>query len=112
VIGSPTIFRGNNAILKDETNYAQEHDDLPARVFLSAGEREETDDPLIRRAGADPKAFNFVTNVKNLAKKLQERNYPRLYLSTHIFEGETHLSVIQATYSRGLLEVIELARNG
>jgi hypothetical protein len=63
---------------------------------MSVGEREELDDPLI-----DP-SFQFVTNVKTLAKTLQERRYPGLQLTTHVFEGEAHASVILRTFSRGL----------
>ena len=103
VIGSPTIFRANKAILKNEAAYAIKHDDLPARVFLSVGEREETDDPFILA----PPSNQFVTNVKELVQTLQDRKYPSLNLSSYIFEGETHLSVIPATLSRGLRTVFE-----
>ncbi len=103
VIGSPTIFRANKAILKDEAVYASKHDDLPARVFLSVGGREETDDPFILA----PPSNQFVTNVQEMVKTLQARNYPNLDLSSYVFEGETHLSVIPATLSRGLRTVFD-----
>ncbi len=99
VIGSPAIHHDNRITLTYESNYAVNHDDLPARVFMSVGAREELDDPLI-----DP-SFQFVTNVKTLAKTLQERRYPGLQLTTHVFEDETHFSVIPATFSRGLRAV-------
>jgi hypothetical protein len=105
VIGSPTIFRGDNALLSYERDYAANHNDLPARVFLLVGEREEIDDPLMSMFDVDPKEMKFVTNVKTLIGRLQDRNYPNLDLTSHIFEGETHLSVIPSTYSRGLREV-------
>lgn len=100
---SPPIFRTNKGILEDERNYAQNYDDLPARVFLSVGGREETDDPFL----AIKPAYQFVTNVNALAKTLHERNYPSLALTSHVFEGETHLSVFPAAYSRGLREVFK-----
>jgi predicted alpha/beta superfamily hydrolase len=100
---SPPIFRSNKGILQDEQSYAQSHDDLPARLFLSVGEREEIDDPFLAIRPSD----QFVTNVNILAKILQERNYPGLELTTHVFEGETHLSVFPAAYSRGLREVFK-----
>jgi uncharacterized protein len=103
VCGSPPIFRSNKGILKDEQNYAQDHDDLPARLFLSVGGREETDDPFL----VIKPSYQFVTNVNILAKTLQERNYPSLKLTTHVFEGETHLSVFPAAYSQGLREVFK-----
>ncbi|MFW6117351.1 MAG: alpha/beta hydrolase [Thermoproteota archaeon] len=107
VIGSPTIFRGDNALLSYEQDYAENHDDLPATVFLSAGEREEIDDPLLLMFDADPEELKLVTNVKILTRSLQKRNYPKLHLTCHIFKDETHLSVIPTTYSRGLRDVFK-----
>jgi len=100
VIGSPAIHHDNRITLTYESNYAAHHDDLPARVFMSVGAREESADSLI-----DP-SFQFVTNMKTLAKTLQERGYPGLQLTTHVFEDETHFSVIPATFSRGLRVVL------
>jgi predicted alpha/beta superfamily hydrolase len=102
VIGSPTIFRGNDALLRFERYYAEEHDDLNVKLFLSVGEREEKDDPLILLFEEDPEEFRFVTNVKKLSETLTDRGYIGLELTTQIFEDETHLSVIPVTYSRGL----------
>jgi predicted alpha/beta superfamily hydrolase len=96
VIGSPAIHHDNRVTLTYESNYAANHDDLPVRVFMSVGAREESDDSLI-----DP-SFQFVANIKTLAKTLQEHSYPGLQLTTHVFEDETHFSVIPAAFSRGL----------
>jgi predicted alpha/beta superfamily hydrolase len=96
VIGSPATHHDNRVVFAYEGDYAADHDDLPARVFLSVGAREELDDPLI-----DP-ALQFVSNVKALAKMLQERNCPGLQLTTRVFEGETHASVILRTFAAGL----------
>lgn len=100
VIGSPSINRGNKAVLAYERNYAANHDDLIAKVFLSVGSLEEND-PFEIIEPAD----QFISNLKTLVAALKERNYPSLELTSHIFEGETHLSVIPATYSRGLRAV-------
>jgi predicted alpha/beta superfamily hydrolase len=96
VIGSPAIHHDNRVTLWYESHYAADHDDLPVRVFMSAGAREEVDDPLIEPS------FQFVTNMKRLAKTLRERRYPGLQLTTHVFEDETHGSVVPATFCRGL----------
>ena len=96
VIGSPAIHHDNRVTLTYESHYAANHDDLPVRVFMSVGAREELDDPFIEPS------FQFVTNMKTLAKTLQERSYPGLQLTTHVFEEETHVSVVPATFSRGL----------
>lgn len=96
VIGSPAIHHDDRVLQTYESNYAAHHDDLPVRVFMSVGAREELDDPLIEPS------FQFVTNVKRLAKTLRERRYPGLQLTTHVFEDETHASVVPRTFSRGL----------
>jgi predicted alpha/beta superfamily hydrolase len=96
IIGSPAIHHDNRVTLTYESNYAANHDDLAVRVFMSVGAREELDDPLIEPS------FQFVSNVKSLAKTLQERSYPGLRLTTSVFEGETHVSVVPTTFSRGL----------
>ena len=96
VIGSPAIHHDNRVLLTYESSYAANHDDLPVQVFMSVGAREELDDPLIEPS------FQFVTNMKTLAKTLQERGYPGLQLTTHVFDDETHVSVVPVTFSRGL----------
>jgi predicted alpha/beta superfamily hydrolase len=98
VIGSPPIHIDNKVMLTYESNYAESHNDLPVRVFMSVGGREESDDPLPL---IEPR-HQFVTNIKTLARTLQERNYPGMQLTSHVFEDETHMSVIPATFSRGL----------
>jgi hypothetical protein len=72
-------------------------------MFMAVGAREEMDDHLI----GPP--FQFVTNVKELTKRLQERRYPALRLTTQVLEDETHFSVIPATVSRGLRAVFPLS---
>jgi predicted alpha/beta superfamily hydrolase len=101
VIGSPAIHHDGRVIMQLESEYAATHSDLPARVFLAVGAREELDDPLIEPV------FQFVTNVKTLAATLEQRRFPGLQLRTHVFEGETHLSVIPAAFSRGLRAVYD-----
>jgi predicted alpha/beta superfamily hydrolase len=96
VIGSPAIHHDDKVTLQYEADYASHHNDLPARVFLSVGEREELDDPLI-----DP-ALQFVSNVKALSRALEGRGYPGLQLTTRVLQGETHASVILRTFAAGL----------
>lgn len=99
VISSPAVHHDDRVITRYENDFAADHDDLPARVFISVGGREEHDDPLIDRA------FHFESNVRLLAKRLEDRGYAGLGLTTHVFEGESHLSVLPGAISRGLREV-------
>jgi predicted alpha/beta superfamily hydrolase len=99
VIGSPSIHHDNQVALAYECAYASQHDDLSVQVFLSVGAREELDDPLI-----DP-SFQFVTNLRKLTEILKKRNYPSLRLTSHVFEDETHVSVMPLCFSKGLRTV-------
>jgi predicted alpha/beta superfamily hydrolase len=92
IIGSPWMDGADPQALKLETEYATNHSDLPATVFIGAGSLEPE---------------FVVTNIQKLEKSLHNRNYPNLQLHTHIFEGETHLSVIPYNISRGLKAVYE-----
>jgi len=92
IIASPSIWYDNLVTLQYEADYATRHTDLSARVFMSVGELEE-------QAGD---AERMVTNMKQLANKLLSRRYPSFRLQTVVFDGETHVSVCAAAFSRGL----------
>jgi predicted alpha/beta superfamily hydrolase len=64
IIGSPAIHHDDRVIMTYESDYAARHDDLKARVFLSVGAREESEDPLI-----EPR-YQFVSNVCRLGQIL------------------------------------------
>lgn len=55
----------------------------------------------------EPAFARMVGNVEDVSATLNQRAYKGLDLTTHIFEGETHLSVIPGTFSRGLREVFK-----
>lgn len=96
VIGSPSIYWDNAVTFDYEKIYASTHVDLKANVFLSVGALE---------AIYEPEFAAMVANVEKLRDILLDRNYQGLKLTSHIFENETHLSVIPATMSRGLRTV-------
>lgn len=93
IVGSPSIWWDESITFTYEADFAASNSDLPARVFMAGGSLEEAPD--------DPELL-MVTNVQKMAAALQDRNYENLELTTHIFEDETHFSVIPATISRGL----------
>jgi hypothetical protein len=64
---------------KRESDYAANHADLPAKVFMAAGSLEPE---------------SVVTNTRRMSEALQDRGYDSLQLTTRIFEGQTHTSVI------------------
>ncbi len=81
-INSPSLWWNQRESIAREAAYARTHDSLPAHVFLSFG------------ADEGPELFSsFVSTLKG-------RGHRRLELSSHVFEGETHASVVPATFSR------------
>lgn len=95
VILSPALWWDNDAIFAEEAAYAARSADLPARVFLGVGGREDED-------GAP---FWPVTKLARIAAALGERRYPNLRLISHVFPDETHMSVYPGAFVRGLRAV-------
>lgn len=96
----PTAFHGylvaspqsiTDELFIAESDYAANHDDLPARVFFGV-EGLEIDPP----PGAAAAAVTAMTN------RIRRRAYPNLHNETVIFAGETQASVLPAAISRGL----------
>ncbi len=98
IIGSPSIYWDDRVILSYEEALNQSSNELEARVFMSVGALEAVNEPAFAR---------MVSNVVELDALLKDRRYKGLKLTTHVFEGETHQSVIPATMSRGLREVFK-----
>jgi predicted alpha/beta superfamily hydrolase len=96
IIGSPSIWWDEKVTLEFEEAYAANHADLPAEVFMSVGLLEEDPNEPLSASSA------MVTNTRNLEATLLDRAYPNLHLTTHFFEGETHLSVIPSNMGWGL----------
>jgi len=89
---SPAIYWGERALFHGEAARAAKGDDLPARLFLAAGGLEEAHDARQR----------FVSNLYELHARLAARAYPSLEMTLRIFEGENHMSVFPAAFTRGL----------
>lgn len=92
LIASPSIWYDSSVISKYEQDYAKNHPDLPARVYLSVGGEEET----------ATKFAHMETNLHKFSESLKNRHYPHLQLRTQVLEGETHFSVYPAALSHGL----------
>jgi hypothetical protein len=103
IIGSPSMWWENEAILGDAERYIARHDELRARVFMAVGGLEEAAD--------EAAAFRMVTNVGRLARMLHEADLQGLELSTHVFADETHVTVYPLNYFRGIQMVYGRGRN-
>lgn len=87
LIGSPDLNWDDAVMFEREAAYAAENKELKARVFMSVGSLEE---------------YFYVPNMLRMAETLTSHDYTGLEVMSHIFEGETHQSVIPATMSRGM----------
>lgn len=86
IAGSPSPAWDGGMLFEEETAAPG---DISARVFVSMGSLEAQDE--------------MISAVTRMDGRLRER--PSLDYTFHTFEGETHASVIPATFSRGLREV-------
>lgn len=101
VLASPSIWWDDRSILGVEEAYADDHDDLAAEVFLSAGglegPMESTPDLTI----------SMLDDVRRLTATLRSRRYPNLRLAHAVLEGEGHHSTIGAAISHGFRALMD-----
>ncbi len=84
-ISSPSLWWDDGTTFDLEKKYAENHTDLPARVFLSVGDVEGTAD-----------------SWKKMVQVLEERNYSNLKLTSMIFEDAPHLTACFLAGIRGV----------
>lgn len=107
VVGSPAIFWDEGTLWQQEENYYSLNKQLTADLFLGVGELEDINPHHFPKSTCHlVSEIALVKDVKAMSKRLQEREYEQLNMKTHIFEGETHMSVIAPLISRGLRFVL------
>jgi hypothetical protein len=102
-------------IFETEEIYANSHDDLPAKVYVSIGEYENPDGddrhrdqmtPEAReaslRAEAEFPMEDEVGYVRDLVDRLQSRGYPTLDITFELLSGEYHPTAPPRTISRAV----------
>jgi len=87
LISSASNRWDDDILFRYEQAYADSHDDLSARVFMSFGSLED-------EVG--------IENMGRMKSLLLSRAYPGLELETLVFEDESHGSVSPGAFSRGL----------
>jgi predicted alpha/beta superfamily hydrolase len=97
IIGSPSINAADRASFRLEAEYAAAHTDLSAEVFFGAGELEIGKLSLA--------AWGIVSAPILMAETLLLRRYPSLGITTRIFPGKDHSSVIADIISEGVRAV-------
>lgn len=97
IIGSPSSNAAGRAAFRLESDYAAAHTDLEADVFFGAGELE------IGKLGLA--AWGIVSAPVLMAETLLLRQYPSLTVTTRIFSGKDHSSVIADIIAEGVRAV-------
>lgn len=90
LIVSPSIWWDEKVTLQYEADYAENHDDLSAQVFLAGGDLE----------------LAILTDVAQLVMTLQSRDYRSLDLQYAVLTNETHLSIMAHGMSIGLRAIL------
>lgn len=95
VLGSPSLWFNGREIFQREANYAANHRDLDANVFMYIGEKETP-------SGTKGNRYDMVADNARMATALTSRNYPNLEIDKLVVEGEDHLTVAPIGFMRAL----------
>lgn len=121
ILSSPAIWWRREQYIEWEEAYAENHKDLQATVFISAGTLEVEEhlradalaiaekNPMLKEQVESMVAWSDINGWPEVAKltpkfaiKLQSRNYPGLTILCHNMPDENHMSVPSSITSRGL----------
>ena len=86
IVVSPFLSWSDYLIFDYEEGFAKTHADLPVDLFLAVGSRDR----------------EFASDLRDLHRRLEARDYPGLKMDMVVMEDETHLSVFPVAFSRGL----------
>ena len=96
IIASPALWWDGHLLVRTADQRPLLRGRMPARVFLAVGALEEG-------AGIPQlDEFRLVSNARDLLRKLQARPAPGLSVWMHVFDDETHTSVVPVALTRGL----------
>jgi len=101
VLGSPSLWHGNDAIFTTEAAYAETHRDLPATVYMYIGQFESVGDgPRYNRN------HDMVADSRRFERLLRSRNYPGLTINSDVLQDEDHLSVAPRGFTQALMALL------
>jgi hypothetical protein len=96
IIASPALWWDDRLLVRTAAQRPLLRGNAPARVFLAVGALEEG-------AGIPQlDAFRLISNTREFARQLQDRPASPLDVWIHVFDGETHTSVVPTAITRGL----------
>lgn len=87
IIGSPYLYGVQGAVFVHEKEYADSNDDLDVEIFLGLGDEEVSGRFDLADAG-------LASSTALLAERLKSRRYPSLQITSRIYTGEDHGTVI------------------
>lgn len=90
IVSSPSLWYHDKYLFQYEEEYFKDHKSLPAEVYLSAGELEESLDS------------HMATNMMRFGALLESRHYKGLSLFKQFFNGENHCEVVAPAMHAGL----------
>jgi predicted alpha/beta superfamily hydrolase len=94
ILGSPYLAGVEGAVGKAEAAYAAKHRDLPVQLFIGAGGA-ETDEWFLA-------ASNIVSSTASFAETLHLRGYAGAKVTTRIYSGEDHYTVVPRVIGEGI----------
>lgn len=100
ILSSASLWWDRRFMFQREQDYAGQHKDLPADVFLSIGSYE-----TLNPASDDPRYMTEVDMLRDMQrfeKRLKSRGYRSLRVESTVIAEEDHLSVYPAAIGRGL----------
>lgn len=101
ILGSPSFWYDRRHIMRMEADYARAHRDLAADVFMYIG--------AFETVGPGPRqnrTREMVGEMKDFERVLKTRAYPGLRIRSVVLDGEDHLTVAPAGFTRGLMAVL------
>lgn len=109
IIGSPAIFWDRGFIWKHANDQAIEYTPIKVSIFIGVGSLEDSELYHFPSSAREKMShIKLIDDSKKMAKFLSDANYPGVSVTLHIFDGETHMSVIAPWLCRGFREMFKL----
>ena len=92
ILSSPSLWYKDEIMFDYEEEYSKNHDELEARVFISAGANESK---------------GITEGFNRMVETLEKRSYRGLVWESKLYEDEVHFSVIPGSFSKGIISVFK-----
>lgn len=93
ILTSPSLWFFNKGIFDIEKDYANNHKDLKANLYLATGSFEA------KKYGAE---YDMADDMAAFALQLRSRNYPNLKVFDEVIQGTIHENTFPVGFSKGL----------